>query len=179
MPTTQYSLTKEPQGEDYRKLLGLALRFCETFSLVLSPGESTQKPRVQLQEEGRRVLDSLAPSLLSKEKVYSWPGTEILGQQRDRASLYTYRLSPESLEILTTTSKGLYDWQQSRLPEDPCFYLPGGEVWLATIAHEGDAFIRLTSEMKLLIDRELPQLELVADIYEDGHWRSALIDKNE
>lgn len=179
MRTTQYSVTKEPQGEDYRRLLGLAVDFCETFSLVLRPGESTQKPRVQLVEEGRRVLDSLAPSLLSKHEVFSWPGTEILGQKPDAALLYTYRLSLESLEILTTTSKGLYDWQQPRLPEDPCFYLPGGEVWLATIAHEGDAFIRLTGEMKLLIERELPQLELVADIYRDGHWRSALIDEDE
>lgn len=178
MPTTQYSVAKEPQGEDYRKLLGLAVRFCETFSLVLRRMVSAREPKDQLQEEGRRVLDSLAPSLLSEQDVYSWPGTELLGEA-DPALLYTYRLSFESLKILTTTSKGLYDWQQSRLPEDPCFYLPGGEVWLATIAHEGDAFIRLTGEMKLLIERELPQLELVADIYRDGQWWSALIDENE
>lgn len=178
MRTTQYSVTKESQGEEYRKLLGLAVRFCEKFSLVLRQMESARGPRVQLQEEGRRVLESLAPSLLSKQEVYSWPGTNLF-EPSSPALLYTFRLSLESLEILTTTSKGLYDWQQPRLPEDPCFYLPGGEVWLATIAHEGDAFIRLTDEMKLLIERELPQLELVADIYRDGHWRSALIDEDE
>jgi hypothetical protein len=55
---------------------------------------------------------------------------------------------------------GLFDWQCPRLPEDLCFLRPDGFPWLASIAHEQDAYLVLNDEELTKLTSRVPTLQL-------------------
>ena len=117
----------EPTGDAYARLIDLSTRYCDRFSLIWRPGERCD----------RAVEAALSPHLVSEERVVEWPGTKLLGGPP--ATMRTYQLSTLSSQILKTVD-GLYSWQHPEHPEDLALYSASGQLWLGSIAHEGDAW---------------------------------------
>ena len=158
----QYTIQSEPYGEAYRRLLDLASVRCSTFTLIIQPLLAKTERLDELRPQGRQLIESLALYCVEQAEVTAWPGTELLGGTRS-ATIYRYTLNGLSVVLLKKAADRLYAWMQPDLPEDPCFYTADGGVWLATIAHEGEAFVRLTSDCKAALDGSIPELRLILD----------------
>src|SRR5207237_8929750 len=66
----------------------------------------------------------------------------------------------EGVGVLTSACAGLYDWVEPRLPEDPCLLRADGILWLVTIAHERDAYMRLSETERAIVRQTLRDLVL-------------------
>ena len=148
-----YSLAAEPIGEVYQGLLEHSLTYCDVGLLVARSG-------TQLREPGTRVLEQLEPFLLSRREESSWPGTTLLYHT---ATVRRFSWCPETQAVLGSAAEGLYRWREPRLPEDPCLFRPDGSVWLATIAHEHDAWLELSGDEEAALVSAVPGLMLVDD----------------
>ncbi len=118
----------EPAGAAYARLIDLAARYCERFSLISRPGAPCD-PGIDI---------ALAPHLVSEAQVTEWPGTQLLGGPP--AVMRMYHLNSLSCRILKTANR-LYAWQHPERAEDLAFYVATGQLWLGSIAHEGDAWL--------------------------------------
>jgi hypothetical protein len=127
---TVIEIRTEPKGAPYLDLLSYSAELCDSFSLTWQDQHSFSA----LADE---ISRSLRPYLIREIRAKEWPGTRIGGKRR--ATVRFYRVAPGSLEVLFQ-SPSLYAWQAPERPEDLCFYLPSGDCFLATIAHEADAF---------------------------------------
>jgi hypothetical protein len=47
-------------------------------------------------------------------------------------------------DVVLQFSHGLFQWQAPSLPEDLALLRKPGDVWLGSVAHEGDAWLELT-----------------------------------
>jgi hypothetical protein len=94
------------------------------------------KPR----KTAREVIEQLEPFLIDRSDVKEWAGTK-LGGGAGSALLARYRLTPETIEVLTQQD-GLYDWVLPVLPEDLAFYTAGGECFFGSTSHEREAILR-------------------------------------
>jgi len=131
----------EPRDGVYRALLRAAEEQASSAYLVIRSG-------AQLNDRARECLSMLEPHLLSEEIVREWPGTRLLA---DDARVFTYRLGPAVVKVIERFSDGLFDWIVPDLPEDLGFRRADDSVWLASIAHEGDAWLELEpSELERL-----------------------------
>ena len=97
--------------------------------------------------------------MLSETKIDEWPGTQLL---EHLASVRRYRLSINALAVLKE-SPGLYNWQAPSRPEDLVFYTSDGRPWLASIAHERDAFVYPSAIDVGELTAQVPGLKLKDD----------------
>jgi hypothetical protein len=142
-----FTVTAELRGSLYIAVLREALHHCSRFSLVERtmpvPGKSVAATSAQL-----------SAYLLQERSVSEWPGTRLL---RGSAILREYALSEASVEQLGAV-EGIYDWRHPDRPEDLILWRNAAEPWLVTIAHERDAYFKLTpGERQALVDK-LPGL---------------------
>ena len=144
-----YELKEEPTGEIYHKLIDHALFECRFVLLVV-------RDSVRISESGQLILRKMKKFLKSKARGGEWPGTKLLSASK--ATLYKYELSWEVAEILKMAVRGLYDWVQPQRPEDLCLLRSDGTPWLASIAHEKDAYFTLSGEEKQRLIKVLPSL---------------------
>jgi hypothetical protein len=145
-----YTLTREPEDELYRKLLDEALPSCPTALLVV-------RQEMPLAARGARVLDlgQLRPLLQEASEATEWPGTRLFG---GTALVYRFSYDAESSTILKEAATRLFEWLQPNLPEDLCLLKPSGEPWLASIAHERDAYFSLDAPELENLARSLPEI---------------------
>jgi hypothetical protein len=147
MTRKQISITKEPVGALYRKLIEIAVSQSARAYLVT---------RLDNGELSARAMDALA--LLKSERIEcrassEWPGTELLNGAT--ATVSEYRCTPRLAEALSSLASGLYEWVEPELPEDLGFLRTDGSPWLASIAHERDAFFVLSdAEAADLVQKE-------------------------
>ena len=140
----------EPSGERYRALISFAMRHCNRFSLIV-------RSKHDIDHHCDRVLEHLSEFLVLKSDVSSWPGTELLGST---ATKYEYVLSTAAGEALCTHTTRLFEWVHPSLPEDLCLLRGNGDAWLTTIAHERDAYLRLSGEELVEFGEALPGITL-------------------
>jgi hypothetical protein len=144
----------EPRDSIYRRLLQFAAARASTLYVVV-------RDESQLSDDARLTLSILEPSLISVSKVAEWPGTRLLAG--GEARVFTYRASSSVMKELETRAGGLYDWIGPGLPEDLGFRRRDGSVWLASIAHERDAWLELEpNELKELHDA-YPDVEQILE----------------
>jgi hypothetical protein len=62
------------------------------------------------------------------------------------------------LSRLTKAADSIYAWRQPALPEDLCALRADDTPWLASIAHEGDAWLELTPDEQAVVTDALPDL---------------------
>ena len=125
------NISREPKGQQYRRLLEVLSDRCGTFSL-------TVRDSALLNQTGLQVLAQFEPFRLDDDHKSDWPGTRLLGS---KAHIYSHRLDVAAIDLLTSTAAGLYDWIAPDKPEDLCLYAKDGAPVLVTIAHEHDAYI--------------------------------------
>lgn len=113
---------------------------------------------VDLEPTGDAVLRRIEPALVRREVRNSWPGTTLF---ESSATVATYRLTTDVVAALTTATSGLYGWQQPDLPEDLCLLRDEDDPWLVSIAHEGDAFVRVDADELKELRRRVPRFTAV------------------
>lgn len=144
-----YDVLKDPRDEVYRGLLDHATTACSGGSLI------TRDPTA-LRDRARALLQELAPSITREETVTKWPGTELFLGYTARASWF--RFDADVVRTLLKYSSHLYQWVEPDLPEDLCLYRNDDSVWLATIAHEHDAYFELSRLEHAALRRAVPAL---------------------
>ena len=100
------------------------------------------------------ALARLRKHEVSTREVAEWPGTTLWGGST--AQLTEYSLNAELATDLAALAEGLYDWQQPDLPEDLGFLRLDGSAWLASIAHERDAYFVVSAEEEIELRALLP-----------------------
>jgi len=150
-----YRIVNEPRGPRYRGLLREGARVSDRFLFVDISEPFYREHDTSFGPAAKRLVEELAPHLISLTSDRSWPGTR-LGEVhgvKSYARIYRYRLDAESLEMLQRATDHLFSWQPP-LPLDLCLLRPDGEAWLTTIASEDTAYLRLApEEVAPLMDR--------------------------
>lgn len=146
-----FDLLEEPRGDVLRELLRAATRSATSAMLIL-------RDDLGLGDAGQALLDRLEPHRLETRRASAWPGTELLGSQ---ATLARFALTPPVLEALLDATNALYGWRQPELPEDLALVRADGTVWLASTAHERDAFLELTAEEYDDLVGAMPELAML------------------
>jgi hypothetical protein len=154
MTRKQFSITKEPVGPSYRKLIDIAVSQSARAYLV------TRVDDGELSTRAKEALALLKSESMDCRTSSNWPGTELL--DGGTATVREYRCTPRLAEALSTLASGLYEWIEPELPEDLGFLRSDGSPWLASIAHERDAFFVLSeAEAADLVEREPTLSELL------------------
>ncbi len=140
--------TREPQAEFLRRLL-FALRDHAARLLLVVRDEPG------LSKRGTEFLSMLEADLIERRRGRSWPGTVLLAED---ATIFEFAPTDRVVSVIAAASAGLYGWQQPELPEDPALLRADGSAILATIAHEGDAYLELGEEEMAELMEVLPEL---------------------
>lgn len=149
-PLREYAVWSEPRGPAFEALLNYCASMAGHCCLV------DKFPRSKNGRDARaRFFESAKPHLIGVDDVDRWPGSGLL---KGTVPLWNYRLEAGLLGLLLSRSKGLYDFQAPRLPEDMAVYRPDGSLLLGSVAHEHMAWMNLTADEKE--DRRLGLVEL-------------------
>ncbi|ARJ38286.1 hypothetical protein SporoP8_04980 [Sporosarcina ureae] len=120
---------KDIKGEDYRSLIELALKKCDTFAFV--------KRRDMMADEELamkyhyKLVRNIQEAFIERKEQSEWEVTKLL---EATAYVFYYELNEQTKHFLQTKSNSLFDWI-SPLPEDLMFF-SGDDVWLAVCSHE-------------------------------------------
>jgi hypothetical protein len=142
----RYTLIHEPRDDIYTMLLRVGSTICTDVLLVV-------RPELEIGASGQALLARMKVYLREEKQSAQWPGTLLYGRT---ATVSRFAFTSEVLFELVTNARGLFDWQQPALPEDPCLLRENGIPWLTTIAHEHDAYIDLTQDELFLLRKEYP-----------------------
>lgn len=145
-----YDIVEEPRGEVYQSLVHHCMGLGLDFLLVERSG-------VSLDTGAKAVLRRLEPHRVERDQRSEWPGTELYGHT---ALVSRYRAGSAATATLTEAARGLYDWVAPELPEDLCFLRPDGSTYLATIAHERDAFLELSPAERAVLLAAVPGIRV-------------------
>lgn len=125
-----YTITEDPKGEVYNKLIDLAFESCDMFHLVI------RKDMISNVKRGLKhyqpILNKLEQSLIEMKEESEWASTQLL---HSTAFVYYYHTTEEAKKILKELSNSLYGWIAPHLPEDLAFFKKG-KLWLVSSAHE-------------------------------------------
>jgi hypothetical protein len=149
--TPRFYVVGEPMGATYAALLAAGVNEGASFGFALRHGE-------EIADHAYLMIRRLEPYLLTKSVAAAWPGTRLL--DGSKADVFAYQLLPESLEVLVTTTSRLYEWQHPDLPEDLFIRQSDGGIWLTSISHEHEAFLRVSRQEAASLLRLVPDLAL-------------------
>ena len=108
-----YRIVNEPRGPRSRDLLREGARVSDRFLSVDIPERFYREHDTSFGPAAKRLVEELAPHLISLTSDRSWPGTR-LGEVhgvKSYARIYRYRLDAESLEMLERATDHLFSWQ--------------------------------------------------------------------
>lgn len=149
-----YLLVRELRGPEYRALVDYAVKVCDRGVLVDQHGPP-------LRPEAKAVLQALKPYLVSVTETREWPGWATLYWE---VGVYTFRLVPESAEILKSAVDRLYAWRPGML-EGPAFLKRGGGPWFSNFADDENAAFFLSEVERDALLTELPTIPISGDCY--------------
>jgi len=129
---THHDIPSEPAGEVYLSLLEFAEQQDARFSLVW-------RQQAPLGAGAYALKRVLRPFMERQVRTAEWPGTRLIGHT---AMVRIYRLVPEAARVLAEAGR-LFAWRAPERPEDLAFYSADGRCWLASIAHERQAYVTL------------------------------------
>lgn len=120
---------KDIKGEDYRSLIELALKKCDTFAFVKRRDMMADEELAM--EYHYKLVRNIQGSFIERKEQSEWEVTKLL---EATAYVFYYELNEQTKHFLQTKSNSLFDWI-SPLPEDLMFF-SGDDVWLAVCSHE-------------------------------------------
>ncbi len=147
--TGTVDIIAEPKDQTYIDLLHFAASRCQSFSLVW-------RDQFKFDQSAYDIKHALKPFLISNDRTNEWPGTTLIGHE---AVVRRYRVADESIKLLHIAGR-LYAWHEPRLPEDLAFYDFENSTWLASISHEGEAWIVDPSLSSAEIYAYVPNLKI-------------------
>lgn len=153
-PTTaelrqSYTIIQEPRGPAYERLLQCGLDTATFLGFIV-------QPRRVYPPAALGLLNDLEQHLVEKRLVNEWPGTRLLGSRSEEQRLYSYDSS--AVEVVRGHTQRLFEWQNPELPDDLHLLRYDRSTWLASIAHEDDAWLELTSHEYAQLRTEWPDI---------------------
>lgn len=140
-PARPITLTREPRGDDLAQLLrGLVALGAASIQLTYARKPSRRAP-------GETVSPRLAAFVLRDELA------------RNATRKVRYRLTHEVLAVLLDATDHLYGWLLPALPDDLVVLRADGTFMLETIAHEREAWLRLSEAEEARLRRAWPGFE--------------------
>jgi hypothetical protein len=149
---TLYGLSKDWDENAYHSLLNAAQARGGYCVLAQRRGSA---------DACARWIEECSIDLESSEEAMHWPGT-IVHDDSDKATLLKFRVTPALVRSLRDTARTPFDWMGPDLPEDLSFLRADGTPWFVSIAHEKDAFFKLTDDEVEAVKTQLGGLELIA-----------------
>ena len=178
-------IADDVRGDAYNQLIDYAMKRCQIFVLV-------ERNASELQEEGKIILEKLAPFLVKKIKSNAISGTILYSQSNDA---YYYRCHPEAAEVLKASANSLFSWSGLVL-EDLSFLCAENNLednesdnedkieslinsslsemnrnlngyWLYNIAHEKSATLMIDEEERQLLSDSINGLFMRSYKHED------------
>jgi hypothetical protein len=113
--------------------------------------------RDQLKSDDSAIELLLRLDPFKEERSDRWPGTTLLGGA-GLATLYHFTLDDAAIATLTATVDSIYEWLHPSLPEDLGVLRGDDTTWLASIAHEGEAWLELSPDEHALVTTSIPDL---------------------
>lgn len=150
--TSLVRIVEEPKGPMYEALLRFALRHDCLFSLVW-------RDQSAFAVSAAAIAKNLRPALVRQTRTDEWPGTTLIGHF---AIVRLYRLTATTLSMLAPADR-LYAWIAPDRPEDLALYTSDGAPWLASVAHERNAFVYPDSVDLRRLAADVAGLRLVSD----------------
>jgi hypothetical protein len=98
---------------------------------------------VPLDADAQVAIEQLQVHLIEEEQTQEWPGTRLL---LEHARVLHLQPSHTLGALLKRNAYSLFDWVHPSKPEDLCFLAADGRAILASISHEGEAYMELTLE---------------------------------
>jgi len=144
-----FEITEEPKGKCYEALLDFASERCSQFSLVW-------RDQLDFETSAKEIKQPLRHFIVSRKRTTIWPGTEIFG---GKSTVIHYRITKQTMRILRQV-KSLYSWLSPKFPEDLAFYTDIGCCWLATVSHEGMAWIVDNDLDPVVLKKHVPSLRI-------------------
>lgn len=126
------NILEEPRDKIYLELIDICSKYCTQFMLV-------KRDELIINEKYLEKCRELNKFLLEEKRSSEWPGTRLINKE---ATIFVYKHNKETENILKNSVSGLYEWLQPTLPEDLCFLQENGNVFLTTISHELDSYIK-------------------------------------
>ena len=116
-------ILNEPKGENYKELIQLAFDKCDIFLFI-------KHSQLTYYQSFDTLLGELKDDFICDKEQSEWPGTLSV----PTATVYYFRTSEKSREIIKNITDSLFNWQAPYLPDDLCF-LRNNKEWLVTTAH--------------------------------------------
>lgn len=148
MSRAMLHIVREPRGEVYKTLIDYTLGKFPAFLLVFRPED------LPLSDGGENIKKRLSYFAIKEENSFEWPGTRIFTDKA--ATVFYFKIEPDSVRILKEAAAGLYDWQQPNLLEDLCVIREDETPWMLSISHESDAYFHVSPEELIQIKENLP-----------------------
>lgn len=137
MTRAVYSITEEPSGDAYKRIVAFCSRHASEMLLVVRQGQN-------LEASGQSTVRQLEAFGATWVDATKWPGT--LLTRGGSARVYHIPINRESVAHIANAVNSLYAWLLPEHPEDLCFIRADGEDVLATISHERDAYLTLSDQ---------------------------------
>lgn len=116
-------ILNEPKGENYKELIQLAFDKYDIFLFI-------KHSQLAYYQSFDTLLGELKDDFICNKEQSEWPGTLSV----PTATVYYFRTSEKSREIIKNITDSLFNWQAPYLPDDLCF-LRNNKEWLVTTAH--------------------------------------------
>jgi hypothetical protein len=136
-----YDFTEPVSGPASLELLTKGLDCCSSGLVVV---------RAELNDHGLSFLAALRPFTTEIADKTEWPGTRLFGHT---AKVHRFVLNEESIELLESRSKAVFDWYYPDLPEDLCLLRRDGTTWFQSTVHESWAALWLAAEEAASLER--------------------------
>src|SRR5438067_7656683 len=141
-----FDVIVEPMGARLAALLEALMRVSSAIVVVV-------QDQLGLKQTGAALIARLEPHLLDRKRAASWPGTVLVGHL---ATVLRFAANEAVLREISTATRALYSWRQPALPEDLSFVHEDGTAIFTSIAHEKEAYFKLTDEEYESLARTLP-----------------------
>ena len=142
-------LKKEPVGLVYKSLLDFALRRCQSFSFVW-------RDQMEFERSASDFEVQIRSHLASEKRSNEWPGTWSASNEN---IVRRYHCEENSINKLARVN-GVYSWIAPQYPEDIVFYLPNGNPWFVSIAHEKTSWFEGEIEIIEDVIANIPGLKM-------------------
>ncbi|MFC7678489.1 leucine-rich repeat domain-containing protein [Paenibacillus sp. GCM10028914] len=146
------------QGEAYRRLIDYAMERSKFFVLAKRHG-------LGLTDNGKQALGTLEPYLIETRHMGEMMPDHAIAYSQ--GTYYIYKCCPEAAILLKDVANSLFEWQNSHLPEDLCFWDEQEQDFLYNVAHESMAGLNVDGEEATALSQSIPGLFFQFSKYRD------------
>jgi len=133
---------------EYHSLLFAVAAVSSTFGMV----QRSSRAWDTYPESTIELLNRLEPYLVDISEVTEWPGTKTCGSAVSR---FLFKSVEQAISIVAQATDSLWDWANTRLPDDLHFLRMNGSVVMGSTWCTLDAWLDIDREEEIHIRQKL------------------------